>query len=199
MPPEKLQWKELYQEVVTSGLCTGCAGCVIVCPHDVLGYNDDERRLQAVPDRGRFGAPTTAATARRAARRCTRACPRFRAWEPEIDEFLFGRTREPSEVGASTRTSCSPGRPIPVLAEVGQDGGLVSAILLYALEHDIIDAALVSYLEGDGSTWKAMPGVARTTRGHHRLGREPLHVLREPDGLRRSDRKRTPSASRSSA
>ena len=24
-----LQWKELYDEVITSGLCTGCAGCVI--------------------------------------------------------------------------------------------------------------------------------------------------------------------------
>jgi coenzyme F420 hydrogenase subunit beta len=50
----------------------------------------------------------------------------------------------------------------PVLHEVGQDGGLVSAILVYALEHDLIDAALVSYLEGDGSTWKAVPGIART-------------------------------------
>ena len=35
-------------------------------------------------------------------------------------------------------------------------------MLVYALEHDIIDAALVSYLEGDGSTWKAIPGIART-------------------------------------
>ena len=26
----------------------------------------------------------------------------------------------------------------------------------------MIDAALVSYLEGDGTTWKAIPGVART-------------------------------------
>jgi coenzyme F420 hydrogenase subunit beta len=49
-----------------------------------------------------------------------------------------------------------------VLHEVGQDGGLVAALLVYALEHDVIDAALVSYLEGDGSTWKAVPGVART-------------------------------------
>ena len=32
------QWKELYSEVITSGLCTGCAGCVVACPHDVLGY-----------------------------------------------------------------------------------------------------------------------------------------------------------------
>ena len=38
----------------------------------------------------------------------------------------------------------------------------MSAILLWALDHDRIDAALVSYLEGDGSTWKAVPGVART-------------------------------------
>src|SRR5207237_1333424 len=50
----------------------------------------------------------------------------------------------------------------PELHDVGQDGGLVSAMLVYALEHDIIDAALVSYLEGDGSTWKAIPGIART-------------------------------------
>ena len=33
------QWKELYDEVIDSGLCTGCAGCVIACPHDVIGYN----------------------------------------------------------------------------------------------------------------------------------------------------------------
>ena len=37
----------------------------------------------------------------------------------------------------------------------------MSAMLVYALEHDIIDAALVSYLEGDGTTWKAIPGIAR--------------------------------------
>ena len=38
----------------------------------------------------------------------------------------------------------------------------MSAMLIWALEHDIIDAALVSYLEGDGTSWKAIPGVART-------------------------------------
>jgi coenzyme F420 hydrogenase subunit beta len=44
----------------------------------------------------------------------------------------------------------------------GQDGGLVSALLIWAFEHDVIDAALVSGLEGDGSTWKAVPKVARS-------------------------------------
>ena len=36
------QWKELYAEVITSGLCTGCAGCVISCPHDVIGYDHEQ-------------------------------------------------------------------------------------------------------------------------------------------------------------
>ena len=35
-------WKHLYEEVVTSGLCTGCAGCVVACPYDVLSYDDRE-------------------------------------------------------------------------------------------------------------------------------------------------------------
>ena len=37
------QWKELYEEVISTGLCTGCAGCVISCPHDVIGYDHEER------------------------------------------------------------------------------------------------------------------------------------------------------------
>ena len=44
MPPKNerwtAHWAHLFDEVVTSGLCTGCAGCVIACPHDVLGYDD---------------------------------------------------------------------------------------------------------------------------------------------------------------
>ena len=144
MPPEKFQWKHLYDEVVTSGLCTGCAGCVIACPHDVLGYDDDRAASTSRSTSRRATAPDDCSHGEKAARSCTRACPRFRAWEPEIDEFLFGRrARRPRSRRGSTRTSSSPAASDPVLHEVGQDGGLVSAILLYALEKDIIDAALV--------------------------------------------------------
>src|SRR5207245_7877531 len=93
---------------------------------------------------------------------CTRACPRFRAWEPEIDEFLFGRARRPDEVDGIAKDIILAKAADPEIQERGQDGGLVSAILLWALDHGYIDAALVSYLEGDGTSWKAIPGVART-------------------------------------
>jgi coenzyme F420 hydrogenase subunit beta len=161
MPPEKLQWKELYSEVVTSGLCTGCAGCVIACPHDVLGYRDDAGVYKPFHLEPGY-APDNCSHGERGCTSCTRACPRFRAWEPEIDEFMFGRARTADEVAGISKDIVLARATDPVLAEVGQDGGLVSAILVYALEHDVIDAALVSYLEGDGTTWKAVPGVART-------------------------------------
>jgi coenzyme F420 hydrogenase subunit beta len=47
--------------------------------------------------------------------------------------------------------------------KMGQDGGLVSALLIWALEQGYIDAALTSYVEGTGEDgWKARPGVAAT-------------------------------------
>jgi coenzyme F420 hydrogenase subunit beta len=161
MPPEKLQWKHLFDEVVTTGLCTGCAGCVVVCPHDVLGYRDTDGVYRPFQTEEGFG-PDDCSHGQRGCTTCTRACPRFRAWEPEIDEFLFGRARTAEEPAGIFKDVLLARATDPVLSEAGQDGGFVSALLVYALEHDVIDAALVSYLEGDGSTWKAVPGVART-------------------------------------
>lgn len=161
MPPEKLHWRHLFQEVVTTGLCTGCAGCVVACPYDVLGYDDTGGHYKPwhVDADGGFDDCTHG---QKGCTMCTRACPRFRAWEPEADMHLFGREREVDEVYGLAKDVVLARAVDPEVHEQGQDGGLVSAILLWALEHEYIDAALVSFLEGDGSTWKAKPGVART-------------------------------------
>jgi coenzyme F420 hydrogenase subunit beta len=165
MPPKTerwtAHWAHLFDEVVTSGLCTGCAGCVIACPHDVLGYDDTNGvykpfHLELEDGPGGCGHGDRGCTS------CTRACPRFRAWEPEIDNFLFGRQRQPSEMDGISKDIILARATNPEVLDKGQDGGLVSAILLWCLDHGYIDAGLVSYLEGDGSTWKAIPGVATT-------------------------------------
>jgi coenzyme F420 hydrogenase subunit beta len=155
------QWKELYSEVVTSGLCTGCAGCVVACPHDVLGYNDDEGVYKPFHLEEELG-PADCGHGQRGCTSCTRACPRFRTWETEIDTAMFGRARIPSEVDGISKDIILARASDDFVHKTGQDGGLVSAILIWALEKGMIDAALVSYLEGDGSSWKAIPGVART-------------------------------------
>ncbi len=161
VPPAKPHWANLFTEVVTSGLCTGCAGCVIACPYDVLRY-DDTNGVYRPWKIDEDGGPEDCTHGERGCTLCTRACPRFRSWEPEIDTHRFGREREATEVAGISKDIVLARSTDPELAGAGQDGGLVSAILIWALEHDQVDAALVSYLEGDGTSWRAVPGVART-------------------------------------
>ena len=92
---------------------------------------------------------------------CTRACPRFRAWEPAADMHLFGRVREPDEMSGMWRSLLLTRASDRTVQENGQDGGFVSAMLLWLREHDYIDAALVSGVEDD-DRWKAKPQVVST-------------------------------------
>ena len=161
MAPEKPQWKELFQEVVTSGLCTGCAACIVACPYDVLGYETADGTYRPFHVDAE-GGPSNCTHGEKGCTLCTRACPRFRDWEPEVDTFRFGRVRTEDEVFGVAADVVLARATDPELAAAGQDGGFVAALLVYALEHDEIDAALVSALEGDGSTWRTVPSVVRT-------------------------------------
>ena len=84
------QWKHLFDEVVTSGLCTGCSGCVVACPHDVLGYNDVDGVYKPFHLEEELG-PANCGHGEKGCTSCTRACPRFRTWETEIDTFMRQR------------------------------------------------------------------------------------------------------------
>ena len=71
------QWKELYDEVITSGLCTGCAGCVIACPHDVIGYDHGSGGYKPFHIEEELGA-ANCIHGEKGCTSCTRSCPRFR-------------------------------------------------------------------------------------------------------------------------
>lgn len=156
------QWKELYDEVITSGLCTGCAGCVIACPHDVIGYKHEPGQYKPFHLEEELGLDNCV-HGEKGCTSCTRACPRFRAWEPEADMHLFGRVRTAEELSGIYKDVILCRASDDFVYDIGQDGGLVSAILIWALEHGYIDGALVSGLEtsegGEGG-WKAIPMVA---------------------------------------
>jgi len=136
----EVHWRELYREVVDTGLCTGCAACVMACPRDVLGYTDDYFPVQ----RGDGMAHDQCVIGDRGCDICTRACPRFRAWESDLDQALFGRERTSEESYGQTRSILLTRGTDRAVAAAGQDGGLVSTLLIWGLETGRIDGALTS-------------------------------------------------------
>jgi coenzyme F420 hydrogenase subunit beta len=155
------QWKELYEEVITTGLCTGCAGCVVTCPHDVIGYEHEEGKYIPFHLEEELGLDNCI-HGEKGCTTCTRACPRFRAWEPAADVHLFGRQREPDEMYGIWRQLLLTRASDDMVHRMGQDGGLVSAMLIWLRDNDYIDAALVSGVEDDDA-WKAKPAIVSTT------------------------------------
>ena len=158
-PRWTFQWKELYDEVITSGLCTGCAGCVISCPHDVIGYKHEPGAYKPFHLEEELGLDDCV-HGQKGCTSCTRACPRFRDWEPEANGHLFGRERNDDELSGIYKDILLVRAADDAVYEKGQDGGLVSAILIWCLDNGIIDGALTSFLEGDEGGWKAIPGLA---------------------------------------
>jgi len=155
------QWKELYDEVIQSGLCTGCAGCVISCPHDVIGYDHEQGGYKPFHLEDELG-PSDCTHGVKGCTTCTRACPRFRHWEPEANEHLFARDRADDEIAGIYSDIMLTRASDDMVHQTGQDGGLVSAILIWAMREGYIDGALTSFLEGEAGSWKAIPGVAAT-------------------------------------
>ena len=171
---DKTQWRDLYHEVVITGLCTGCTACIVACPFHVLGYEDNFRSSC------RRKAPTAAPTATRDARSAPCACPRFRDWEAEIDQTLFGMTRKPEELIGQYREICLARADAPEALMQGQDGGVVSALLIWGL------ATARSTAPAPRSSPTSGPGTpsprSSPTRRRPRHGGLPLHLLREPAG-----------------
>jgi coenzyme F420 hydrogenase subunit beta len=152
------QWKELYHEVVTTNLCTGCAACIMACPRDVLDYELASYHPFNVED----STPLDDCIhGQRGCDICTKACPRFRVWEVECDEALFGRARNADETWGIYRDVLLVRANDEKIFEAGQDGGLVSALLIWGLENGKIDGALVSKVSQE-RIWDAEPCVVTT-------------------------------------
>ncbi|MTA93493.1 MAG: 4Fe-4S dicluster domain-containing protein [Actinobacteria bacterium] len=154
------QWKELYEEVINTGLCTGCAGCVVTCPHDVIGYEHEEGKYKPFHLEEELGLDNCL-HGEKGCTTCTRACPRFRSWESAANNHLFGRDRQDDEMAGIWEQLLLTRATDRTQHEKGQDGGFVTAMLSWLLDNNYIEGALVSGVEQDDA-WKAKPVLVQT-------------------------------------
>ncbi len=125
----KQSFEETLGRIVSSESCAGCAACVISCPFSSLEYIDSKPQL--IKNCENCGI-------------CSKVCPRYNPPWSEIEKFVYGREkRTDEEFGIYKRIVISRSTDREIL-QFCQDGGVVTTILKYALENEIIDGAAVS-------------------------------------------------------
>jgi len=150
-------WRDLFAQVVDTGVCTGCAACVVACPRGVLTY-EDERPVQTDAESGaggcRFGDAGCTV--------CARACARLHGDDCELlSSAVVGRARRDDEPAGVAGTVVAARASCAATHAAGQDGGFVTALLGWALEHGMIDGAVVSGVD-PSAPLQPQPVVATT-------------------------------------
>jgi len=133
MKPVKVSFEEsICKAVVEAGRCVGCGTCVLVCPFNCLEYANEKPNL--VKECKVCGI-------------CAHACPQYEFPSSTIENLVFNRERKTHEAfGVYKRLVLARAADSQIL-EVCQDGGAVTAILLFALKNKMIDSAIVAKSE----------------------------------------------------
>lgn len=142
MVKEKGNITDLEREVIYNGLCCYCGSCGAFCKEYITYENE---------------IPVTKKKCYEIHGACYDFCPRTFFAPLEVERAVFGEIRTDNLLGYYKGDILTARATDKAIREKAQDGGVVSALLVFLLEHGEIDAAVVSKTSED---WVAEPFVA---------------------------------------
>jgi len=140
------------QEIVLNELCTGCGTCVAFCPKSAITLVRDYERGIYVPHVDTESCHPCGI--------CLRVCPGTMDDPGDLNRAIFGTKQENGLLGSIL--CCYSGYSTDEgVRYSASSGGLVSQILIFALEHGIIDGALVTRMN-EKKPLEPEPFIARS-------------------------------------
>jgi coenzyme F420 hydrogenase subunit beta len=129
------QFDDLRSDVIDVGACVLCGACVASCPEDIVSIKDRKPEVEGTCPEG--------------CNACYVACPRT-----YVPDSIIGHDSAITPLGEYIEILSARA---PMFR--GQDGGVVTALLTYALREGIIDGALVVDRDQE-RPWKPLPVLA---------------------------------------
>lgn len=126
-------WRNLLTEVIESGLCTLCGACSGFCPY--LTYY--KGHIAILDSCDRVGDS-----------QCYDYCPRTFTDLDALSQAVFGSPYSVEPIGQAKKVMIARSNDTQIRAKA-QYGGVVTTVLLFALENGFIDAALVAKTMSD--------------------------------------------------
>lgn len=178
---EYIASKELEINVIKEKLCTLCGACTEMCPY-LIAY------------RGRIILRDDCNLSQG---RCHNFCPRTSINLDDIHLVIFGRSYPWNSLGY-TREICIARSTDTLIRSKGQYGGVVTAIVAFALKEGFIDSAVLTHSGDDGfpegtlaiteeeildcagSSYIASPTIGAFNRGTQTIGKEKVGVVGTP-------------------
>ena len=146
-------------DVVDAGTCCECGACVLACPHNVIEYIDGKPKQTA---KASAAFDFCGVSEGPGCDVCAAVCPRLWPREDHLRNVQFGNERPYEDIFGVFRNIFVARSTHPELAEAGQDGGIVTALLAWARATDRIDGAIVSAVGENDDPCIPTPKVVTT-------------------------------------
>jgi coenzyme F420 hydrogenase subunit beta len=148
-------WTKLKKEAIETALCAECGACAAVCPTQAISIKEYEWG---------FNPELTGECPDEVCDVCSRVCPAAEVPSYEIEERFFGRRRKdtfPESVVGVVRDVYSGYAVNPEIHSKAYAGGVLTAVLVSALESGKIDAAVVAGFDPE-RPWRVVHKIAKT-------------------------------------